>query len=153
MRETLAPGNRAEHRAWAGAHPAPQAVPLQYHEFSSVWRGVFYSFDNAKIGIWNLPCFHLRLQARTQSTVSNLLFLLASDLPDLQDKPHPVLSGTKPTFQINNAEIYEGQLNTEEKLWFCLTYHCGLSLPISRRFPMLQQHGQGHHLFICENVF
>lgn len=56
------------------------------------------------------------ISSKTQSAVSNLLFLLGSDLPDLQDKPHPVPRGTKPTFQINNAEICEGQLNTEEKL-------------------------------------
>lgn len=113
-----------------GAHPTPQAVPLQYHEFFSVWEGYFMVLTMPRLECWNLPCFYLWLQARTQSPVSDLL-LLASDLPDLQNKPNPVPSGTKLTFQINNAEICEGQLNIE-KLWFLF------NIPL-RVFPAYQQ--------------
>lgn len=138
-----------------GQEPTPP--PKLYHSsirnFPVNGEGYFMVLTMPSLELWNLPCLYLLFQARTQSTVSNRLFLLASDLPDLQDKPHSVPSGTKPTFQINNAEICEGQLNAEEKLWFCLTYHCGLSLPISRRFPMLDRHGHGHLLFIFINKF
>lgn len=142
------------HRACAGARPAFQSVPLQCHEFSCERRGVFCSFDNTEIKISKLVSFLFIISSKNIRELWTISFsCLLQSLLTSQNKLHRVPSGTKPTFQINNTEICEGQLNAEKKLWLCLTYHCGLSLPISRRFPMLEQNGQGHFLFIFKNLF